>query len=75
VIQHAYAGRRAPGPLIMQARVRDGRLVMRVADTGSTRRVLDGGVGRQLIAESAERFSVRPRHGAAGTVRTMVFAL
>src|SRR4051794_1771743 len=75
VIQHAYAGRRAPGPLILQARVGDGRLVMRVADTGSTRRALDGGIGRQLIGELADRFSVRPRHGAAGTVRTMVFAL
>ena len=75
VIQHAYAGRRAPGPLILQARVKDGRLVMRVVDTGSTRRALGAGLGRQLIAELAERLSVRPRHGAAGTVRTMVFAL
>jgi anti-sigma regulatory factor (Ser/Thr protein kinase) len=75
VIQHAYAGRRVAGPLILQARVRDGRLVVRVADSGSTRRALDAGLGRQLIAELAERLSVRPRHGAAGTVRTMVFAL
>jgi anti-sigma regulatory factor (Ser/Thr protein kinase) len=75
VIQYAYSGRRAAGPLILQARVGDGRLVVRVTDAGSTRRVLDGGFGRQLIAELAERYSVRPRHGTAGTVRTMVFAL
>jgi anti-sigma regulatory factor (Ser/Thr protein kinase) len=68
-----------PGPLMVQARVRDGVLLVRVAHSGRSAPPVgeDGGYGfgLALISRLTEHFEVRDREGRPGKDLEMTFTL
>jgi anti-sigma regulatory factor (Ser/Thr protein kinase) len=68
-----------PGPLMVQARVEDGELLIRVAHAGRTAPLaVHGpgyGFGLALIGRLTERFEVRDRVGRPGKDLEMTFRL
>jgi anti-sigma regulatory factor (Ser/Thr protein kinase) len=65
-----------PGPLMVQARVRGGELLIRVAHAGRAGPPVGGyGFGLALISSLCERFEVRDRAGRPGKALEMTFSL
>jgi serine/threonine-protein kinase RsbW/stage II sporulation protein AB (anti-sigma F factor) len=79
VVIHAYRDAAQPGPVLIVAAIRDGALVVTVADEGCgmvPRPDSPGlGLGMGLIADAADTFEVGPRNPAPGLVLRMRFAL
>lgn len=67
VVQHAYSGQSASGDLLVEARLDDGALEMRVRDEGQWRRAAErgGGWGLQLMRALMDEVAVE--HSERGT--------
>lgn len=78
VVIHAYAGRAEPGPVSVECRVEDRRVVVEVIDEGAGVEVREDspGIGHGLatVGALAQSLDVAPRPGGPGTVVTMAFS-
>ena len=78
VVHHAYVGAR-PGPMVVEAWIGDGALLVLICDEGSGMRPRPDtpglGLGLPLIAQLADDFRIEDRREGAGTKVSMRFSL